>query len=72
MTNRKRLVVYNWLSAILQDFGLFKRFRKAFLRRCGVFVHPSVDLSGIVQFVGDGVVAQKNCSEYFRHGGRPL
>ena len=56
MTNRQKRKIYNWLSAILPDFGVFKRFRKVFLRRCGVFVHPSVDLCGTVRFVGDGEV----------------
>lgn len=56
MTNRQKRKIYNWLSAILPDFGVFKRFRKAFLRRCGVFIHPSVDLCGTVRFVGDGEV----------------
>ena len=56
MTNRQKRKIYNWLSAILPDFGVFKRFRKAFLRRCGVFVHQSVDLCGTVRFVGDGEV----------------
>ena len=57
MTNRKRLVVYNWLSAILPDFGLFKRFRKAFLRWCGVDIHQSVSLCGTVRFVGSGEIS---------------
>ena len=57
MTNRKRLIVYNWLSMILPDFGLFKRFRKAFLRWSGVDIHPSVSLSGTVRFIGSGEIS---------------
>lgn len=56
MTSRKKLIVYNWLSSILPDFGLFKQFRKAILRWCGVCIHESVILSGTVRFVGDGEI----------------
>ena len=41
---------------MLPDFGMFKRFRKAFLRWSGVDIHPSVLLSGTVRFVGEGEI----------------
>lgn len=56
MTSRKRLIVYNWLSTVLPDFGMFKWLRKVFLRWCGVDIHPSVRLSGAVRFVGEGQI----------------
>ena len=57
MTSRKKLIIYNWLSSILPDFGVFRRFRKSFLRWSGVDIHPSVFLSGTVRFVGEGEIS---------------
>ena len=57
MTSRKKLIIYNWLSSILSDFGVFRRFRKSFLRWSGVDIHPSVFLSGTVRFVGEGEIS---------------
>lgn len=77
MTNRQKRKIYNWLSAILPDFGVFNRFRKALLRRCGVFIHPSVDLCGTARFEGDGeIIVNKDsiissgCFLYASRGGR--
>lgn len=56
MTNSKKLKVYNWLSAVLPDFGVFKRMRKAVLRWSGVRIPSSVNLCGTVRFVGSGEI----------------
>lgn len=77
MTNPKKLILYNWFSALLPDFGFFKRLRKAYLRWSGVSIPSSVDLCGTVRFVGRGeiIIGEKSilrngCFLRVERGGR--
>lgn len=77
MTSRRKLIVYNWLSSILPDFGIFRRIRKAFLRWSGVVIPSNVNLCGTVRFAGNGeIVIGENsilrnaCFLHVRDGGR--
>lgn len=77
MTDRKKLIVYNWLSTILPDFGVFKRFRKAFLRWSGVVIPSNVLCSGTARFVGEGIIVigensiiREGCLFVVDNGGR--
>ena len=56
MTSKKKLEVYNWLSSILPDLGIFRRIRKKVLRWCGVVIPSNVDLCGTARFMGDGEI----------------
>ena len=63
----RRIALYNWLTSILPEFGVFTRFRKKILRWAGVIIPQSSRLIGIVRFGGDGeVVIGENCT--LRHG----
>jgi acetyltransferase-like isoleucine patch superfamily enzyme len=77
MTSPRKLILYNWLSSLLPDFGVFKRLRKTFLRWSGVVIPSSVDLCGTVRFsgcgeiiIGENSILRHACYLHVEKGGR--
>ena len=57
MTDKNRLVIYNWLSALMPDVGRLSGIRAAMLRWAGVEVGGGCFISAGAKFKGRGRIA---------------